>query len=236
MYQSPVPYLNGTTQWPDVTELIRSSEFKDERVTCDFITQKVTTEFAYATTANRTGKWTEGPGIAGLHRCGFEPISAMKNWYSVHSADRWPIIFWWKRIHTGPDVVERPAFRTYWCGDSAQQLHHSGCGFRMGMEPLTRAKYLRYFSLLRMPLEVSKQRQRWLKNQNYRMIAKGTFATFWINGWDPKSWTVKREWAFFKSRKVSIDAHEKVFEYKKRQAKPTGPVPSQPVGQVIVAG
>jgi hypothetical protein len=196
-YHSPVLHLNRVVQYPDLTELISSSNFADDRLTAEVVQSKVTTEFAFATTVNRTGKWTEGLGILGLIRNGFEPISAMKNWYGVHQRDRWPIVFWWKRIHTGPDVALQTANRTWWCSESALGLHASGCGFKIAEPPLLSERYHQYFTLLRMPKKVGGIQIKWMADHNYRMIALGTHANFWLNGWDPKAWSYMREIEYF---------------------------------------
>ena len=221
-YISPFSSLSIAKQYPDLTELVSSIHFADDRITPEVVQKLIATEFAFATTVNHDGSWTDGPGIAGLIRNGFEPLSCMKNWFDSHSDDKWGIVFWWKRIHAF-DVRPQQAERAHW-GIAPNDLHLSGCGFKIGEPPLLSERFFRYFSLLRMPLDTSKVQLRWLETHNYRMIAMGQFANYWVNGWDPKVWTYEKEIEYFQSRKVSIDARTKVIEPPEAQVEAAGQV------------
>lgn len=117
-------------------------------------------------------------------------------------------------MHTGPDVALQKATRAYW--SNIGDLHFSGCGFKIAEAPLLTEKYHKCFTLLRMSKEIDGIQTKWLNDHNFRMIAEGTFANFWINGWDPKAWTYENEIEYFN-------------QWNKSAAR-------QPMRQAIVAG
>src|ERR1700677_885765 len=57
------------------------------------------------------------------------------------------------------------------CYKTNKWISAGGCGFKLAVPPLRRDDFARYFTLLRMPLEVTKKQKIWLDNFNFRKIA-----------------------------------------------------------------
>lgn len=216
--------LNTVVQYPDLTECTSSSDFGNGGITFDRLHNTIHTEFAFATTVHHSTYINSN--VIGLQNMGFTAVSAMKNWHPAHNGAEYCLHFWWKRIHTGADVLKQPTHRTYWGANHLENstnlkkyLGASGCGFKLGEPPLLRTQFFQFFTCLRMPLEPTKIQAAWLKGHNFRLVANGKWASFWINGWDPKAWTIENEHKYFSDRGFSLHSHEAGHLKRKPKAK-----------------
>jgi hypothetical protein len=174
---------------------------------------EIDTEFAFVTTYKACDELK-----ATLDILGFKSIGIMNNWYPVHAKEIRPIEFWWTRIHEGPNVkAQVPAPHHY--GYGAEGVHgghlqSGGCGFQFTAPPLKYKVFWRFFTALRMPLKPSGISLWWLERHNFRKFDTGTFATFWVNGWESKAYDYTTiEIPYWEKHGVSLDAK---IEVKKR--------------------
>jgi hypothetical protein len=239
--ESPIATV---VQFPDLTEIVHTSELQHEGRTIENILKVCQTEFAFATTADAYGTQTKSVGTLpyhiGMERLGFSPISAMNNWYPLHSGNYRRMILWWKRLRTGPDVVPiRPSPAHYGpFGDSPGEWHckyiqFSGCGFKIADSVCSTAHFWRFHTLMRMPLQPNRRQLLWLERYNFKNFAIGSMATFWANGWDAASYSWERvEKPYWEAKGVTLDA------YKIIRGKPkSGPEsPNKVAGQQLHAG
>lgn len=166
---------------------------------------------------------------------GFKAISVMHNWWPSHyyEADKGrPLVFYWQRlIDKVPDNHKFPiAKRKTWCygaGRADYEFHEidlqsSGCGFKIGVPPLSINKFARFFTLLRMPIEPHKIQLGWLKQFNFRLIDTGKLASYWINGWPIETYNYRKiELPYFKNTcKFSINQQNFARPKAKLLAKP----------------
>lgn len=168
----------------------------------------IPTEFVFCTTGTTVGS------VSALLKLGFEEVGAMKNWHWIHH-NEWtkPIRLFWKRIHSVKEAKPYnklnpqhfSAAHENICDYHRSQvplLQRNGCGMKLGEKP-TRHSFYRYFGLLRLPIKPSKRQLRWLKYANYRLIATGSMASYWNNGWlSGDDWSVKKEKAFWVKRGI----------------------------------
>ena len=203
--------INLQVQFPDVTEIVNSYQLANfSKVS---LCEEIPTEFAFATTA-----CTITTKIEEMKMAGFAEISAMNNWWPTHSSTHRKISFWWRRMRT-EGIKEITASRKS-CGYGTEgtltgyhnpYLQKSGCGFKLAEPPLLRKQFFRYFTMLRMPLAITPNQKRWLTACNFHKFDDGEFASFWINGWPPETYTYAEEAAFFKAKGVSLDAQNKAI-------------------------
>ena len=214
LYDDSYPVeLSTVVQYPDLTECTSSYQFGHTEFTEKFLLSKVKTEFAFLTTSPSTHLYAKGhETIKGLNKMGFEPISAMNNWYPEHNGETRKMVLWWKRLRSGPDVVPcEPQTQRYGCRDNyhVPHLQCSGCGFKVSKPPLITGQFWRFHTLLRMPKKLSVIRTRWMETHNFRLFAIGTMADFWTNGWDPKSYSWEKvELPYWKAHGVNTNARE----------------------------
>lgn len=148
-------------------------------------------EFAYAISAKYTI-------LDQLPKLGFKPIAKMKNYHEYHMGDNLGLVLWWTRLK---NKQENPlAIQRRFYSDSSQLFGNystrSGCGLRIAdfttehlNEPLLKDVFYQYFSLLRLPLHMPLETCKLLKSCNFRRIDRGTFASYWCNGWHPDEWS-----------------------------------------------
>ena len=213
-YVPPID-LRFQVQSPDLTECLSSYNFDHLDMSDEFIQQTIKTEFIFVTTAltsySNSAACSRGKRLREL---GFRAISSMNNWYPSHSGEERQITLWWKRVHTGKDVVAQRCdkYTPYpYIGANTAAYHQpritqGGCGFKFGTLPLRQGQYWRYHTLLRLPLTLSRLRLHWLETYNFKQIDTGTFASFWANGWDPKTYDFdKVEWPYWESYGIPRD-------------------------------
>ena len=225
LYNDSAAVISTVIQYPDVTECTSSYQLNHRDCTSEWLLTKIKTEFAFATTAPAHGNG-ESEGVKGLIRNGFEPISAMNNWYPGHNGENRKIVFWWKRLRIGPDVVpcepQTEDNRYAWLYDyHSPHLQRGGCGFKISEPPLITGQFWRFHTCLRMPKKLSTLRIKWLDRHNFRLFAIGTIADFWTNGWDPNTYSWEQvELPYWKEHGVHTNACEII----KAQVKPASPV------------
>ena len=190
-------------QAPDVVEL-QSSEVGYLR--------SIQTEFAWVCIPQR---FQDTPQT--LKNAGFEHLSTMNNHHWAHPKYSSILCFYWKRMHDKAAPVPRQ--RYVWMADgnykglSHPWLSGSACGFGFqdGETEEVRPD-LRYFNLIRMPLEkLGRGEILRLHLHNYRQIGVGERASFWINGWKPEEYDIEKEKAFHASGGLTF-AHFKIEE------------------------
>ena len=193
-------------QFPDLTEFPCSSELA--RV------NSVQTEFAFYLGALVDESYN---GIKDATRFGFTAISRMNNWWPTHNGENRALTLYWKRCHDrsgGP--LEVVVMRMQWPRSRdfkrdfksiTKHLAASGCGFKIGEPPLKAELFHRFFTLMRMPVKVSPIRVKWLTAHNYRLIDTGKLASYWVNGWDPKTYSIENEYRYFKTSQAEWALH-----------------------------
>lgn len=189
-----------TVQYPDLTEIARVDGL--QYCTAQRLLEEVKTEFVFTIQAPSTQNLTHE-----LIRHGFTQVSSMRNYYRSHPEER-RLNFWWKRVH--PNAEPQKSGRISWGGsEEGGYFSHGGCGFKLNNK-LHKA-FKKFFSLLRMPLDPTKFQLQWLKINNYRLIEKGNMASFYVNGFDPDTYSFQTEADYW--RKVEEE------DAKKRAAK-----------------
>lgn len=175
-------------QAPDITEITSYGLVKDDFTEQDLL-ENVRTEFAWVVTATCMSSTP-----ARLKQLGFSPLTQMKNHYHTHAGQKYPLTFWWRRLRDKSLPV--PVERTYWNRHKELGLSGSGCGFKFGTAPLGRITgvYHNYFSLIRVPKDSFPYGyEQYLTPYNFRKVADGELATFFVNGWSADEWTYDKE-------------------------------------------
>ncbi len=184
-------------QYPDLTEVMYSADVYPENF------NSIKTEFAFYLAAYGCSDSCE--------KLGFKKVSSMNNWWpSHHGETRTMTLYWLKVPHsTGESQL---AMRKRWYRDDYQRLsptnpwkkiyQHiagSGCAFKIGELPFKVSLFHRFFTLMRLPVEVSAARRRVLERYNFRFLDTGKLSSYWINGWVPEEYTPEKEYAYFKT-------------------------------------
>jgi len=60
---------------------------------------------------------------------------------------------------------------------------------------------------MRMPTEVTPIQNRWFTLHNYRLRDKGKLASYWVNGWPPKEYSIEKEYEYFEISKKEWKQH-----------------------------
>lgn len=197
-------------QFPDLTEVDGVCSLEAEEA------ESIDTEFAFGTSVNTHDSIADlNIPIASM---GFRALSSMNNWWFSHSGETRIVTLWWKRMCAREDSVQQISERTSWSEDNhftenkpyIPLTQASGCGFLLGEPPLRSEIYHRFFSLLRLPLQMSTLRTKWLSYHNYRHLDTGKYAQYWINGWSPERYSFDLEKDFWKGRGISLNAREDV--------------------------
>jgi hypothetical protein len=160
-----------------------------------------------------------------LKKRGFTKLACMNNWWPSHYYDMRQLSFWWK-VNETPKPIEKikvnPRFYMnghYEAGGEGQSeykypkglcegVRASGCGFKVSEPPLIKDRFIRYFTLLRLPLAITPAKKRTLTMWNFKHIATGKLAQFWLNGFAPETYTKLDELKFFLDKGVNIDAQK----------------------------
>lgn len=178
------------TQFPDLTEIKYTSVVTQEDI------REVKTEFMFFLKApHSSGIPAEGLGL--------KPVSMMNNWWPSHNGENRALTLYWARVpHSEgiPQLAERKRWEyssTEAYADIEQHLAASGCGLKIGEPPLEVALFHRFFTLMRMPVEVKLIQKRWLTKHNYRLLDTGKLASYWVNGWSPEEYSHAKEYAYF---------------------------------------
>ena len=214
---------NLVIQFPDVGEIptittpsqLYPGIKEDGSILCSDLADPKLPPFLFTVTAQKRNTVDNKISPLGSSReqfirsLGFVSISSMANWSSYHNPTHSKLTFWWLRLRERYPTAEKmwlttyPVQRTSWC--SSKDLAKGGCGYKLGEPPLSRAKFYRFFTMLRMPPIVGPQHLKKLVDWNYRMFDSSPEASFWINGWDPDVWDWdKVEKPFWEERKVSL--------------------------------
>jgi hypothetical protein len=180
-----------TPQFQDLTEGTQIGEYRN---TLKESLKNLKTEFIFGVAA-------PGQDASYLKDFGFKHLSTMNNWFYSHSGQTRPLSFYWLKREGAKNLDEAPT-RKVWCGGEVLPtingaLSYGGCGFKLGVAPLSRKLHYQAFTLLRLPIEVSRVQAKLLKKLHYRHIDTGKLASYWINGWDPKEYSSAREYKFF---------------------------------------
>lgn len=197
--------LTTYIQAPDVTEITSYGLVMygfDEKQ----LLASVHTEFAWVVTADRSDTYINPTTHERLTRLGFSPLTRMKNHYCTHVSHKYPLTFWWRRLRDKSLPVN--VQRTHWNRESALNLSGSGCGFKFAIAPLGRVKgiYNNYFSLIRVPNDSFPYGyEQHLARYNFRKVADGELATFFVNGWTFEEWTYEREMAWLNASQQPRD-------------------------------
>lgn len=187
------------TQYPDLTELVYSSNGVKKHV------KETKTEFIFHLSAPHNYIVTKSY----LLDAGFQKVSCMNNWWPSHRGEERTLTLFWMRAPNGllePQCCKRKAWMNYSpMHDSyfhGQHMALSGCGFKIGVPPLgefATARFHQFFTLMRMPVIVKPLNLKWLKKHNYRHLDTGFMASYWINGWKPKEYNIKKEYEYFET-------------------------------------
>jgi hypothetical protein len=189
-------------QFPDLTEQMYMGYVND-------CVNKVKTEFMFFVKSMDRGQNADAIGL------GYKPVATMNNWWPSHAGEIRPITLYWMRAPKGTTELQ-PVERKRWAWRENEKTKYvaikkdlaaSGCAFKIAEPPINPKKFFKYFSLLRMPLVMSPQRKSFLKGLNYRQIDTGAHASFWVNGWDPKTYNIEKEFAFFKTTQKEWKDH-----------------------------
>jgi hypothetical protein len=169
-------------QFPDTTELkgiyhLNADPYRNTpKVTLTLLEKWIPpTQFIFATSAPQN--LTEQ-----LIALEFKPLSKMKNCSPAHKYETRILTFWWKKMldkQEAPVPVRRECYPM--SSIPRDNLCASSCGFKLFENRVPAAPF---FSLLRMPLDLSEAQLACLKKRGYYHIDTGSFATFWLNG-DP---------------------------------------------------
>jgi hypothetical protein len=187
------------TQFPDLTEFPSIYSIEREKIgACK-------TEFAFVLIAHASKNT-----LADVRVLGFNPVSCMNNWWPTHRGETRLLTLCWGRVPGGALADLDKVKRKHWgyCGGYQKDptieplLAGSGCGLKIGEIPLTKKSYNRFFTLMRLPVEITPLQERWLKKYHYRFLDKGSIASYWVNGWPVEEWTAEKEYAYFKTTKA----------------------------------
>lgn len=185
------------TQYPDLTELGFAYDLNKRNV------DDIKTEFLF---------YLQGPcsgNMALIKGLDFTEVSCMNNWWPSHRGENRKLTLWWKRgpkDHKPQALLSRHNWtysgggKTKWSLIEAH-LGGSGCGMMIGEPPLKVSLYHRFFTLMRMPVTTSPIQKRWLTRNNFRLLDEGKIASYWVNGWKPAEYDVKKEYEYFKTTK-----------------------------------
>lgn len=207
--------INHVAQFPDLTEILFTNESWRTICVNEDTLKDIKTEFIFHVHAV-----SEAPSLVEV---GFKPVSCMNNWFSAHRKEWRRMTLYWKRnplfegekqeatrvcwgvndrqlrnaditpyAYRVPDYARLPGYQ----GDS-EYLAGSGCGFNLGELPFVEHSFHRFFTLMRMPVRVKLGDKKWLVERGYRLLDRGKFASYWINGWDPKEYSVEKERNYF---------------------------------------
>jgi hypothetical protein len=211
-------------QFPDLTEvkdLYYESNFAPEKI------RALKTEFAFAVTGPNSNIAENR-----LMHVGFKAISQMNNWWSSHAGESRCLTFYWKKWDR-PNLqgsVERVTWQNqkYIKGEILSSLPpyghlaSGGCGLKLLENFLSKKHAYRFFTLQRMPLEPTALQLKKLASLNYRLVDSGKLASYWINGWDPDTYDVKKEYEFFGTTKEIWGGKGHDWNsYEERQETPT---------------
>jgi hypothetical protein len=70
---------------------------------------------------------------------------------------------------------------------------------------------LRFLTILRFDPVISKRNLSWLKTRGYHLIGVSDISSYWVNGYNPDTWSRDVEHAFLKSIGVSTDIYELAY-------------------------
>ena len=176
-------------QFPDLTELRGPN-----------IYEKPKTEFVFYLKAIGDCKEAE--------RAGMTPISCMNNWWPTHCGEKRKLTLYWMR-NPGSDGTPQSTNRRKWTYSSYRSteafakveahMGATGCGLKIGEPPLKVSLFHKFFTLMRMPVEVKPAQVKWLTRHNYRLIDTGKLASYWVNGWKPEEYSIEKEFEYFKT-------------------------------------
>lgn len=193
--------MSIVVQFPDVTEYYYQYDMSPKA------SEAVKTEFAFNLGAFRNHS-------AEAEDIGLKPVSTMMNWWPTHAGEIRPLtLFWGRAIYD--NGIPQPTNRTYWrfarqdpvWNKIVFDLAASGCGLKIAEPPLKKEKFHRFFTLLRMPLKLAPIQVKWMAKYNFRLIDTGRLATFWVNGWDPKTYNENEEFKYFSTTKNEWNRH-----------------------------
>lgn len=192
-------------QLPDLTEVLWAHNLPEE-------VPEAETEFLF---------FLSGP--CGGHRNlpeGMQPVSCMNNWWPSHHGEMRTLTLYWMRPPNGTKDPQ-PCKRKKWLYDEERRMKYptskfnaikehlaaSGCGFKIGVPPFRVKLFHRFFTLMRMPVEVKPIQKRWLTLHNYRLLDIGAMASYWVNGWKPEEYSEEKELAYFKTTQKEWAEH-----------------------------
>lgn len=189
------------TQYPDLTELKYASARTEKHI------EETKTEFIFHLSAPHNYDLRKSY----ILDAGFQEVSCMNNWWPSHRGEKRTLTLFWMRAPNGlvePQPCKRKAWLNYRSANEhyfhGQHLAWSGCGFKIGVPPLgefATTRFHRFFTLMRMPVIVKPLNLKWLKKHNYRHLDTGFMASYWINGWKPKEYDIKKEYEYFGTTK-----------------------------------
>lgn len=184
-------------QYPDLTEIARLWDYDEGYITS---LKDITTEFVF---------YIGPPGHKEeqVRDIGLAPISAMNNWWPSHcNGARKLTLYWAKNPYWNPYHPVLP-WRNRWChsNDPRTNDHYSitknlaggGCGFKIGEPPFRVSLFNQFFTLMRMPVQPSKANEQRLLAHNYKHVATGAHASYYVNGWSPETYDKDAEFAHF---------------------------------------
>lgn len=197
-------------QFIDLTEVRGISNFRHQPCMLRF--KEIPTEFVFAVSA----LYTYEDDVSRLAELGFKAVSTMNNWFPSHSYEVRPLTLHWLKLREKQASVPSP-IREKWqyVSDSEYAKHCvdmaiSGCGFKIAEgPPLSRTRFHKFFTLIRMPLMPLGLHVAWLKKHNFRQIDTGSLSSYWVNGWDPKTYNYDAIEKPYWAKRETIEASKK---------------------------
>ena len=208
-------------QYPDITEIAYLKGCGDAVA---FGEKDVKTEFMFWLQACDDGKKVPEADSLGLKR-----VSSMNNWWPSHCGQERKLTLWWRHLPGKKNVDKPGALRRWCSRGNyhanfmnqeyapngvvtdiiCQSLAGSGCGFKLIDKTflkdcdykcdLRARSFYRFFTLIRMPLELNKKEAKFMEDYNYRLLDTGKLATYWVNGWPSEKYSIKEEYKFFET-------------------------------------
>jgi hypothetical protein len=217
--------MNGYAQTVDLTEITSVMPLGTYNKNVSFKDEELKTEFAFWLAAPGHGKesFDEAVRLGMNHvasmnnwwpsHCGQERelklywkhLPGKKNLEKPPKQFRWC----WSGHHYGRELMGTVAgqYSDARTEVVCQSLAGSGCGFKLIDDSflqevdykcdLRARSYYKFFTLIRMPLELNEVQRNFMKEYHYHLLSNGKLAAYWVNGWQPKEYSIKKEYEFF---------------------------------------
>jgi len=181
-------------QFPDLTEVMYGYELV-----------QISPSFSQTEFAFQLKSPVAGTSDRMYKEAGFKAVSIMNNWWPSHAGEIRPLTLYWMRATEVKPLTQGPN-RLNWKYNSTgkwaileQHMAGSGCGLKIGELPFRKSLFHRYFTLMRLPVEITPLQKKWLAMYNFRHLDTGKLASYYVNGWKPEEYTSAKEFEYFKT-------------------------------------